>query len=148
MTKKSLIGSDYTTFLSEVKNRIQLARITAGRAVSSELVLLYWDIGSSIVEKQERLGWGKSVVERLSADLQREFPGMTGFSPRNLWEMRRFFEAYRSPAFLQQAVAEMRPVRSRRSIKQQPVAELYGEKMRQLVGEIPGGQHQFILNKV
>src|SRR5262249_38304512 len=72
--KPSPMTTDYAAFLSEVKGRIQAARVRAGRAVNRELVGLYWDIGRSIVEKQEVERWGESVVERLAADLSAEFP--------------------------------------------------------------------------
>jgi hypothetical protein len=57
-----------------VKGRIQTARLQAGRAVNRELVMLYWDIGRGIVEKQQVAGWGEAVVERLAADLRAAFP--------------------------------------------------------------------------
>ena len=60
-----------------------------------------------IVEKQEKEGWGKSVVEKLSQDLQKEYPGEGGFSSRNLWDMKRFYEQYASHEKLRQAVAEI-----------------------------------------
>lgn len=63
----------YATWLKTLKTRIQSARISAARSANRELILLYWDLGRGIVEKQQALGWGKSVVERLSADLQAEF---------------------------------------------------------------------------
>ena len=59
------------------------------------------------MEKQEDLGWGKSVVEQLSLDLRAEFPGMKGFSANNLWLMRQFYSEYSSPAFLEQLVQEI-----------------------------------------
>ena len=96
---------DYKRFLTEVKGRIQTARLDAGRAVNRELVMLYWDIGRGIMEKQKTAGWGAAVVERLAADLRAEFPEMRGFSPRNIWDMRRFFEAYGADEFLRQAAA-------------------------------------------
>ena len=58
------------------------------------------------MEKQAAVGWGESVVERLSADLRAEFPNMRGFSGRNIWDMGRFFETYSSESFLRQVVAE------------------------------------------
>lgn len=75
--------------------------------VNKELISLYWEIGKGIVEKQEQLGWGKAVVERLSRDLMEEFPGTAGFSPQNLWLMRQFFLEYRDNAILQQLVGEI-----------------------------------------
>lgn len=84
---KSAKTQEYTQFLGELKQRIALARLNAARAVNQNLILLYWDIGRGIVEKQEELGWGESVVELLSRDLQQAFPGLTGFSAFNLWRI-------------------------------------------------------------
>jgi predicted nuclease of restriction endonuclease-like (RecB) superfamily len=61
----------------------------------------------NIVEKQETSDWGKSVVEQLSLDLRKEFPDMTGFSARNLWDMRRFYDSYKNSPKLRQLVAEI-----------------------------------------
>ncbi len=83
----------YPAFLAALKARILDARNSAARAVNRELILLYWDIGCSIVEKQKTVGWGDAVVERLAADLRAEFPNMRGFSARNVWDMRRFYAA-------------------------------------------------------
>jgi predicted nuclease of restriction endonuclease-like (RecB) superfamily len=75
--------------------------------VNKELIQLYWDIGKMIVEKQEKLGWGKSVVETLASDLRKEFPEMMGFSSRNLWNMRDLFLEYKDLQILQPMVAEI-----------------------------------------
>jgi hypothetical protein len=80
-----IIKSDYETFLAEIKERIRQAQYDALKAVNKELIKLYWDIGKMIVEKQKKYGWGKSIVENLARDLQKEFPGMRGLSSRNLW---------------------------------------------------------------
>ena len=97
----------YSTFVDAVKARIVSARISAARAISRELIGLYWDIGKMIVEKQEELGWGKAVVETLAQDLQKEFPSVSGFSPQNLWFMRQLYSEYRCDENLQQFVREI-----------------------------------------
>lgn len=98
----------YLNFVREIKSRVVSARITVARAVNREMILLYWDIGKAIVEQQARHRWGNSVVEMLSKDLQAEFPSTTGFSPRNLWDMKRFYETYAAaPPILRQLVAEI-----------------------------------------
>jgi predicted nuclease of restriction endonuclease-like (RecB) superfamily len=97
----------YFNFLEDIKKRVLSARISAARTINRNLVELYWDIGRMIVEKQEKEGWGKSVVEKLSQDLQKEYPGEAGFSSRNLWDMKRFYEQYASHKKLRQAVAEI-----------------------------------------
>jgi hypothetical protein len=70
----------YTTLLETIKERIRSSQYEALKAVNTELIKLYWDIGKAIVARQEKEGWGKSIVERLSVDLQTEFPGLYGFS--------------------------------------------------------------------
>ncbi len=83
--------NDYINFFTEVKERIRRSQYEALKAVNKELIQLYWDIGRMIVDKQQELGWGKSVVEQLSKDIQEEYPGIQGFSGRNLWNMRFFY---------------------------------------------------------
>ncbi|MBN2453623.1 MAG: DUF1016 family protein [Candidatus Omnitrophica bacterium] len=99
--------TNYKNLLQEVKERIHKAQYDALRAVNKELIALYWDIGSLIMAKQKKYGWGKSVVENLAKDLQKEFPGMHGFSSRNIWYMRTFFTLYNKDTKLQPLVAEI-----------------------------------------
>ncbi len=91
---KAIMSAEYKTFLGEIKERIHKAQYDAFKAVNKELITLYWDIGRSIVAKQDKLGWGKAIVETLAKDLQKEFPGIQGFSSANLWRMRNFYLAY------------------------------------------------------
>jgi predicted nuclease of restriction endonuclease-like (RecB) superfamily len=98
---------DYAQLLAEVKERVRSAQYAALKAVNTELVGLYWDLGRMILERQEQAGWGKSVVERLSQDLRREFPGVAGFSVQNLWYMRQFHMEYRGDERLQPLVGEI-----------------------------------------
>ena len=107
MKIKLPLSREYVEFVTELKVRIQSARIFAARAVNRDLIRLYWDIGRGIVERQEKLGWGKSIVEHLARDLQAEFAGMEGFSARNLWYMRNFYAENTAPKILQQFVAEL-----------------------------------------
>ena len=79
----------YVQFLREIKGRVRDAQHKAVLSVNRELIQLYWDIGKSLVEKVERLGWGEGVVERLALDLQKEFISIKGFSKENLWTMKR-----------------------------------------------------------
>jgi predicted nuclease of restriction endonuclease-like (RecB) superfamily len=99
--------SDYQSFVKEIKEKIHRAQLKAMRAVNQELLSLYSDIGKSIVDKQENLGWGKSVVENLSHDVQKAFPGIKGFSARNLWLMRSFYLEYKNETKLQPLVADI-----------------------------------------
>ncbi len=108
MKKKiSKMPVKYLKFLTNVKNQIQRAQIKAAIYVNRELIALYWNIGKQILQLQKQEGWGKSIVEQLSKDLRRGFPSLKGFSPRNLWEMRSFYDVYKNAVNLQQLVAEI-----------------------------------------
>jgi predicted nuclease of restriction endonuclease-like (RecB) superfamily len=85
---------NYGKLLIEIKQRIRSAQYEALKAVNKELIALYWDIGQMIVIRQQGETWGKSVVEHLARDLQAEFPGISGFSARNIWNMRSFYLTY------------------------------------------------------
>ena len=97
----------YAALLSELKARIRSARLRAAMAVNQELILLYWSIGRDILARQSAEGWGARVIDRLAADLRRDFPDMTGLSARNLKYMRAFAEAWPDEPIVQQAVARL-----------------------------------------
>ena len=78
----------YLGFYKNVKEKIIASKIKAVRSANKELIQLYWNIGKEIIEKQEKLGWGKSLVEELSKDLRRELGNIEGYSERNLWNMQ------------------------------------------------------------
>jgi predicted nuclease of restriction endonuclease-like (RecB) superfamily len=159
------LSTDYRQFVTDLKSRIASARLSAARRVNSELVTLYWDIGRGIVEKQQALGWGESVVEMVASELRAAFPDMSGFSARNVWDMKRLYEAYSAPDFLSQLVREMAKPASRlllpqavagvqgaSTIRRQTVAKIEkadpAKVLPQLVAEIPWGHHRFLLDKV
>jgi predicted nuclease of restriction endonuclease-like (RecB) superfamily len=98
---------DYAQLLAEVKERVRSAQYAALKAVNTELVGLYWDLGRMIVERQAGQTWGKAIVQKLATDLQKEFPGVGGFSASNLWRMRAFFELYRGLEKLAPLVREI-----------------------------------------
>jgi predicted nuclease of restriction endonuclease-like (RecB) superfamily len=97
----------YAHLLAELKERIRTARLKAAVAVNQEHILLYWSVGRDILARQTAEGWGARVIDRLAADLQRDFPEMTGLSPRNLKYMRAFAEAFPDPEIVQQVVAQL-----------------------------------------
>lgn len=99
--------SGYADWLAELKTRIHTAQQRATLAVNRELVLLYWQIGSDILERQAQQGWGAKVIERLAHDLRTAFPDMKGFSPRNLKYMRAFAEAWPDGEFVQEVLAQL-----------------------------------------
>ena len=84
----------YSKLLDDIKKDIALAQLKAATAVNKELVLLYWQIGKALVEKTDRDGWGSKIIDILAHDLARAFPGISGFSARNLQYMRKFAKIY------------------------------------------------------
>ena len=97
----------YAAWLADLKGRIHATQQHAARAVNTELLLLYWQIGSQILARQADQGWGAKVVDRLAHDLRIEFPEMRGFSSRNLKYMRAFAEAWPDIAFVQAVLAQL-----------------------------------------
>ena len=97
----------YNELLQELKAHIRAAQVRAATAVSRELVLLYWTIGREISRRFQQQGWGTRIVDRLARDLQSEFPGVEGFSPRNLRYMRSLAEAWPESEILQQLIAKL-----------------------------------------
>lgn len=143
MKSNTVLPDDYALFLTDLKKRIRSARLSAGRVVNREMILLYWDIGQSIVEKQTRRGWGESVVVTLSRDLRAEFPWTTGFSVQNLWRMRQFFLEHTSPAFLSQAVRVLPHSKGVLSRK-----EVLSQAVRELVSAVPWGHFVNVLHRI
>ncbi len=103
----TMINTDYTLFLEDLKKRVYDSRYRAALQVNKELILLYHHIGQQILEAQAKQGWGAKVIDQLSKDLKSEFPEMKGFSTRNLKYMRKFAEEYPDFEFVQQAVAQL-----------------------------------------
>lgn len=150
MTTNIPSSAAYSTWLADLKSRIQSARISATRSVNRDLILLYWDIGQAVLEKQQREGWGESVVEQLARDLRKSFPGVSGFSPRNIRDMKRLYTAYSDPVIWRQAVAKLNASGIDAAIWRQLVAKTKSkpaDQLRQLVAEVPWGHNLLILNK-
>ncbi|WP_397518549.1 DUF1016 N-terminal domain-containing protein [Rhodococcus pyridinivorans] len=88
------LPEDYPQFLDELEAQVRRARLRATRAANTELLILYWTLGPSLLERQRVHGWGSKVVDQLARDLRSEFPHMRGLSRRNLFYMRSFADAW------------------------------------------------------
>jgi predicted nuclease of restriction endonuclease-like (RecB) superfamily len=97
----------YVTVLEELKDKIKQAQHKAILSVNKEMILLYWDIGATILKRQGEQGWGAKIINQLAQDLIKSFPNMRGFSSRNLKYMRAFAEAYQDKQIVQQLVAQI-----------------------------------------
>ena len=107
MTIELQTPSGYPALLKEIKERVRTAQVRAALAVSRELILLYWSIGRDILVRQNAEGWGAKIIDRLAKDLNAEFPGIEGFSPRSLKYMRAFAEAWSDETIVQQVAAQL-----------------------------------------
>lgn len=96
----------YGSFIKEIKELVYRRQYEAMKKVNAELIQLYWEIGEEIDRQQRAQGWGKSIVEVLAKELQKEFPGIQGFSARNLWRMRNFYIEYSQNLNLPPSAAE------------------------------------------
>ncbi|MEW5937281.1 MAG: PDDEXK nuclease domain-containing protein [Candidatus Thermoplasmatota archaeon] len=126
---RALSAAGYESLVREIKSRIRSAQTKAAVSVNRELISLYWDIGRAIVERQREEGWGKGVVERLAADLQSEFSGVSGFSSLNIWRMRAFYLAWTEEL-------------------SRAVTEFDAKEVSRLVTEIPWGHNIDLIQKV
>ncbi|MGL6342009.1 MAG: PDDEXK nuclease domain-containing protein, partial [Waterburya sp.] len=108
MSKKPLsLPDNYDEFLKTLSERIRTAQVKAALAVNKELVLLYWQMGKDILNRQDTEGWGAKVIDKLAKDLKAEFPDMKGFSRTNLLYMRSFAKAYPDEQIVQQLVGQI-----------------------------------------
>ncbi|MEO8360705.1 MAG: PDDEXK nuclease domain-containing protein [Vicinamibacteria bacterium] len=144
--------ADYAPLLAEIKARVQAARVRAGLAANRELLALYWDIGCLIHEAQRTRSYGKQVVQRLARDVQRAFPGISGFSERNVWLMRAFHAEWEGTVeILQPPVAELSAgSRGRKGLAppfvQRPVAQ--SSTLPDAVASLPWSHNVILLQKL
>ena len=97
----------YGSFIKDIKTLIYRRQYEAMKKVNDELIQLYWEIGEEIERQQREQGWGKSIIEILSKELKKEFPGVKGFSTTNLWRMRSFYLEYSQKSNLPPSVGEI-----------------------------------------
>jgi predicted nuclease of restriction endonuclease-like (RecB) superfamily len=92
---------------SDIIQLIQQSRTKAIKAVNTELINLYWSIGAYISQKVASAEWGQSIVVELANYIQRNEPELKGFSDKNLWRMKQFYEVYIAASKLSPLVREI-----------------------------------------
>ncbi len=118
--------------MEELRSRVRIARVRASLSLNRNLLELYWSLGRAITLRQEAEGWGSSVIQRVSDDLKRSFPGMQGFSVSNIWRMRAFVLAYRS------GEEDLAP----------PVRDLEAPKLPAEVPDLPWSHQLVLIEKI
>ena len=139
----------YSQLLDAVKIRIRQAQVKATLSANAEMILMYWDIGRIIAERQKSEGWGAGVIPRLSKDIRNELPEVKGFSERNIGYMMRFAREYSMPLILQQPVAK---ISSEVRLESQIVVPLHEKdimkNLQRLVAKIPWGHNILLMQKI
>ncbi len=153
------MNPEYKQWLTHLKAQVRSAQIKAGLKVNAELLALYWQLGTEIVQKESFSQWGEGLIPHLSKDLLSEFPDMKGFSRSNLYYIKNWFSFYgQKSSIVQQLVGQLQ---SDNPIVQQPVAqtaqfvsEPVGQIGQQVVDQIPAllttipwGHHLQIITK-
>ena len=90
--------TNYPALLKEVKDRIRRAQIRAIMSANAEMLLMYWDVGRMVAERQDTEGWGAGIIPRLAQDIRNDLPEIKGFSVRNIGSLplkiQQHFEIY------------------------------------------------------
>jgi predicted nuclease of restriction endonuclease-like (RecB) superfamily len=107
MKEEFLADGNYKMWIVELKGRIQSAQIKAAVSVNRQLLELYWELGREICEMQKKAKWGDGLIEQLAKDLTGAFPGMKGFSRRNLLYIKKWYTFYQGSEFVQQIAAQI-----------------------------------------
>ncbi len=138
----SELDKDYGLTLQNLKEKIRQARLRASVVVNAQLLQVYWEIGQTILEQQEKMGWGAKIIDRLASDLKMEFDDMKGLSIRNLKYMRAFAEAY--PQFVQPSLAQLQNVEYQKN----PIVQPLVAQLEKLVGQLPWTHNTILLDKL
>ncbi len=89
-----VVAKEYAKTVAELKTRILKARVKVALAANKELIKFYWETGKTILNLQKESNWGDKLVERLATDIRSSFPGIKGFSKRNIFRMKAFYRTY------------------------------------------------------
>lgn len=110
--KPGTMNKQYIRLIADLKQNIVQSRCAAARLANKEQLLLYFRIGKIRSEKIAAEKWGAKILEQIAEDLQKQLPGLRGFSYRNLKNTRQFYAEYQSLTFIQSLTAELRKLRN------------------------------------
>ncbi len=144
----------YLAFLQEVKLLIREGHQKAAFSVNATLLRTYWNLGQRIAQQQSLFEGRNNYIDTLARDLKIEFPLMTGFSKRNLFDIRRFYLFYASLENSSNITNDSvrQPVALKKDNEHSPVQQvaalnIQGQDITPLFS-LPWGHHLVILNKV
>lgn len=138
------MDAQYKIWIQELKQRIRSAQLKAAVAVNEQMIMLYWEIGKQIFEKQQEEIWGSKVVEQMAKDLKNELPDTNGFSRTNLFAMRKFYLFYKDAEIVQQLGGQLQGDGYQENILVRQPGGLIAEN--HILCKIPWRHHVVILN--
>lgn len=141
MKATKLNTKTYSQWLNQIKDKVRNTQLKASVAVNTELIFFYWELGKSIVEKQQEHNWGAGIIDQLALDLKKEFPDVEGFSRSNLYYVKQFYVFYSQGTIVQQAVGKLLKTPVKRGTTK-------NKFVPQAVGQIPWGHHRLIIDKI
>lgn len=139
----------YPEFLQRVKQHIQQAQVKVVTSANQQLLLAYWRVGQLILHYQQQQGWGSGVIDRLATDIRQAYPGIEGFSARNLRYMRKLVQENAS-LILQQGVAILAAPEASALVLSEPAHEPRFEEsfLDSPLSRITWSHHIILLDKV
>ena len=139
------LDDNYKNWISSLKDKIRSAQIKAALSVNEQMIMLYWDIGKSIVEKQKEHNWGSKIVEQMALDLKRELPDTNGFSRTNLFAMRKFYLFYADSQLVRQIGGQIQNADFENNTIVQQTAGLIQSDENQIVHPVGGQLDSFTI---
>jgi len=134
----SATAANYAGLLADIKQRIRTAQVRASMAANASMLMLYWEIGGMLAERQKKEGWGAAVLPRLASDLHNDLPEVKGFSARNLRRMIQFHHEYpRLFSIWPPPVAKSEATMDETVIWPRPVAKLETSPVSHKKGPLP-----------
>ncbi|MFA6010156.1 MAG: PDDEXK nuclease domain-containing protein [Desulfobacteraceae bacterium] len=143
----SAANGDYTLWLKELKVKIRSVQVKAALAASRELILFYWELGGELSRKLAVTHWGARVIDQLAKDLRSEFPGVQGFSRRNLYYVKRFYEFFTAFSEREHIVPPI-GAQTESEIMPRGGAQIYPPIILQLGGQLPWSHIKILIDKV
>lgn len=100
--------SEFNRWVNELKQKVHIARQKVALSINSQLLEFYWELGKELAEKQKYSDWGSNFIEQVAAELKHEFPEIKGFSRRNLYAIKQWYQFYSEEyQFVPQDVAQI-----------------------------------------
>lgn len=146
-SSKALGTSDYAAWLKDLKAKIRSTQVRAALAASRELILFYWELGEDISRKLAETNWGAKVIDQLARDLRSEFPDLQGFSRRNLYYTKKFYEIFSEFPDDAQTVPQL-GAQIGSEIVPRSGAQTVPAIVQQVGGQLPWSHIKILLDKV